>query len=101
MVDGYSLPKLDFFGSVPNGKTYEEKRTNFLNLVSSLEAGLTEIIFHPSVYSENLKSITGSWQQRVWEAEMFADPVVLEYFKENDIVFTNWRDVMKRFRANQ
>ena len=99
MVDSYSLPKLDFFGSVPNGKTYEEKRTNFLQLVSSLEAGLTEIIFHPSVYSENLKTITGSWQQRVWEAELFADPVVLEYFKENDIVFTNWRDIMKRFRS--
>ncbi|NCB06629.1 MAG: ChbG/HpnK family deacetylase [Bacteroidia bacterium] len=101
ILDGYKLPKLDNFGSVPNGKTYEEKRENFFKLVNSLKPGLTELIFHPSVYSENLKSITGSWQQRVWESQLFSDPVVLNFFKENEIIFTNWGDITKRFNRKK
>lgn len=100
-VRDYKLPKLDFFASAPNGKTYEEKRANFIALVKSLPAGLTEIIFHPSVYSENLKTITNSWQQRVWEAELFADPAMQRFFEEEGIIFTNWKEIMKRFNERK
>lgn len=97
----YSLPKLDFFTSVPNGKTYEEKRENFFQLVKNLPNGLTEIIFHPSVQSDKLMSITNSWQQRVWEAELFSDPVVKKFFKDEGIVFTDYIDIMKRFNDSK
>lgn len=100
-MEKYTLPKLDFFTSVPHGDTYEEMRENFFNLVKTLPAGLTEIIFHPSVESDNLKSITNSWQQRVWEAELFSDPVVKKFFKDENIQFTNWIDIMKRFKENK
>lgn len=96
-VDKYRLPKLDNFTSVEPGATYEQKRDNFLALVKSLKPGLTEIIFHPSVQTENLKSITGSWQQRVWEAELFSDPIVIEFFQKEGIIITNWKEIMKRF----
>lgn len=99
MVAGYSLPKLDFFSSAPKADTYAEKVENFKKLVRSLEPGLTEIIFHPSVETDNLRSITGSWQQRVWEAEMFGDPNLIEFFKQEEIIFTNWKEIMERFRA--
>jgi len=46
LIGGYKLPKLDNFTSVPEGSTYEEKRAKFFELVKSLNAGLTEIIFH-------------------------------------------------------
>lgn len=97
MMGEYSLPKLDNFTNVPEGKTYEEKRANFFALVKSLNPGLTEIIFHPSVLTDNLKSITNSWQQRVWESELFADPVVQQFFKDEGIIITNWKEIMKRF----
>ena len=98
-LDQYPLPKLDNFSSVPNGKTYEEKRDNFFALVTSLKPGLTEIIFHPSVETDNLKTITNSWQQRVWEAELFSDPVVKKYFSDNGIILTTWREIMERHQA--
>lgn len=94
----YKLPKLDYFTSVPNGSTYEEKVKNFKNLVQSLKPGLTEIIFHPSVETDNLRTITGSWQQRVWEAKMFSDPDLNKFFETEGIVFTNWNEIMKRFK---
>lgn len=93
----YKLPKLDDFGSVASGSTYEEKREKFFELVKSLKPGLTEIIFHPSVLTENLKTITNSWQQRAWEAEMFSDPVVLDFFEKEGVIHTNWTEIMKRF----
>ncbi|WP_423127056.1 exo-alpha-sialidase [Gaoshiqia sp. Z1-71] len=99
MINAYQLPKLDNFTSVPDGKTYELKRANFLALVNSLNEGLTEIIFHPSVETDKLKSITGSWQQRAWEAQLFADPVVVNYFRYNGILLTTWREVMEKFNA--
>ncbi len=99
LMNAYSLPKLDFFTSVPDGSSYEEKRANFFKLVKSLNSGLTEIVFHPATLSENLKSITGSWQQRVWEGELFADPVVHQFFKDEGIIITNWKEIMAKFDA--
>ncbi len=97
MVAAYKLPKLDNFTGVPKGKTYEEVRGNFFKLVKSLKPGLTEIVFHPSTETENVKTITNSWQQRVWEAQLFTDPVVKQFFKDEGIIFTNWIDIMERF----
>jgi hypothetical protein len=97
LAEDYTLPKLDFFTSAPKGDTYEQKIENFKQLIKSLPPGLTEIIFHPSVNTENLKSITGSWQQRVWEAKMFGDPDLIKFFEEEGIIFTNWKEIMKRF----
>lgn len=99
MISGYKLPNLDNFTSVPEGAAYEEKRSRFFELVNSLNPGLTEIIFHPSLETDNLKSITGSWQQRAWEGELFSDPVVLKFFKDEDIVITNWKEIMARFSS--
>jgi predicted glycoside hydrolase/deacetylase ChbG (UPF0249 family) len=97
-VSEYSLPKLDNFESVQSGDTYEEKINKFFQLVQSLEPGITEIIFHPSVESDSLKKITNSWQQRVWEGKMFADPQVKKFFIEEQILFTSWKDMKKRFK---
>lgn len=97
MTEAYSLPKLDFFTSAPKADTYEEKIESFKELVNNLDSGLTEIIFHPSRLTENLKGITGSWQQRSWEELMFSDPDLIKFFEDQGIIFTNWQEIMERF----
>ena len=98
MQASYSLPKLDDFHSVGEGKTYEEKRQKFFDQLRLFQPGLHEIIYHPSVETEGLKKITNSWQQRVWENRLFTDPVVQQYIKENGIIVTSWKQVMMRFK---
>lgn len=98
LLNKYSLPRLDNFSSVPDGNSYENKRDKFFKLLEFLRPGLTEIIFHPSVETDNLKTITGSWQQRVWEAQLFSDPVVKKFFQDNGIIITTWREIMKRHK---
>lgn len=97
LINNYKLPKLDDFEAVPSGDSYDEVIENFFELVKSLEPGITEIVFHPSTESEGLKHITNSWQQRVWESQMFGDPRVKEFFEEQDVVFTNWKEIMQRW----
>lgn len=98
LIADYKLPKLDDFNAAPGGETYAEKLENFFELVRSLKPGITEIIFHPSVETEGLRRITGSWQQRVWEAEMFGDPQVQQFFEREEILFTNWKEMMARWQ---
>ncbi len=100
-MNDYTLPKVDNFTSAPKADTYEEKVGAFKDLIKSLQPGLTEIIFHPAVESAQLKSITGSWQQRVWEAKMFADPELIQFFKDEGIIFTNWKEIMERFEEKK
>ena len=101
LVNNYSLPKLDFFSSTINGDSYEDKCEKFFGLVKSIPPGLTEIIFHPSELTDNLKTITNSWQQRSWESQMFADPKVKAFLEDEGIIFTNWKDIMKRFKERK
>ena len=43
--------------------------------------------------------MTDKWQDRVWEAQLLSDPAVREFLKQQDIVLTNWHEIMKRFEA--
>jgi predicted glycoside hydrolase/deacetylase ChbG (UPF0249 family) len=101
VLSGYALPRLDDFHSVVEGKTYEEKRQKFFDQLRLFEPGLNEIIYHPSVETEGLKKITNSWQQRVWEDRLFGDPVVQRFIKDNDIIVTDWKEVMARFKKGR
>ncbi len=100
VLAGYTLPKLDDFHSMVEGKTYEAKREKFFEQLRLFQPGLNEIIYHPSVETECLKKITDSWQQRVWENRLFADPVVQQFIKDNEIIVTNWKEVMARFKEH-
>jgi len=93
----YAQPRLDDFQSIGSAPTYEQKKKDFFNLVSALQPGLIEIIFHPAVASEQLKQITNSWQQRVWEGQLFSDPEVKRFLQDQEVVFTNWIEVMDRY----
>lgn len=98
----YKLPKLDDFHGVQGGaKSYEEKRQQFYAQVKSFRPGLNEIIFHPSELTEGLKRITGSWQQRAWESQLFADPEVQEFLKGEDFILTDWKEVMRRWKERR
>ena len=97
-INDYKMPKLDFYSYVPKGKSYDEVKQNFFGMVNSLDPGLVQVFFHPSVFSERLKTITNSWQQRVWEAQLFSDPEVKKFLNDNGIIVTNWIDVFARYK---
>lgn len=69
MVDTlYSYP----FSPLP-GETYASFKQEIQKLLYALPEGVSEIYFHPSVESEEVKGICGSWQRRVWEYRLLLD----------------------------
>jgi len=44
-----------------------------------------------------LKEITDSWQQRVWEGQLFSDQKVIDFLREEQIIFTTWKELMERY----
>jgi hypothetical protein len=35
-------------------------------------------------------------KQHVWEAQLYSDPVVKQFFEYNDIIITTWKEITKR-----
>ena len=85
-------------------KTIKKRYNNTLNKLS--KSKITHILYGFSKEDiikdfEKLKSITGSWQQRGWEGDLFADPVVIKFLKDEGIIITDWKEIMKRFEARK
>ena len=98
LFDAYPLPKVDDLRLLEHGDSYAAKKEAFLNLVRELPPGLTQIAMHPAVESDALKRIVPDWQQRVWEAQLLADPDVRAALAGEGTVITNWREMMSRFQ---
>lgn len=98
MLTKYPSAKLDYF-TYPRTKSsasYEERRDEFMVQLSKLKPGITCMIIHPSIYSPELRSITGSAKTRAWEYKVFADPKVRKLIKDEKIELVTWRDLAKR-----
>lgn len=99
LVDSYRLPKVDDLKFLPTAETAEEKRRLTMELFASLSTGLTQIAAAPAVHSQALERIDTRWQQRVWEMELLSDPKLKEQLQAENVIFTNWREIMDRFHG--
>ena len=77
-------------------KSYETYRDTILKIWTDIpEDGVTETFIHPSVESDELKGITGRWQDRVWEYELMKDPYTHKYLKEHGVELISYRELIK------
>lgn len=75
-------------------ESYEVYRDTILKIWTDIpENGVTETFIHPSVESDELKSITGRWEDRVWEYKLMKDPYVHEFLKAHGVVLINYRQL--------
>jgi hypothetical protein len=97
LIANYPLPKLDDLQLFPMAASYEQTRDAFCELLTVLPPGLTQIVCRPAVESEGMKRLTPEWQQRAWTAQALADEKVRDTIASQQIIFTNWRELMQRF----
>ncbi len=97
LIAHYPLPKLDDMRFVPDAKSYEQKREEFLGLVKELPPGLTQILLHPADHTKALERVSPRWKNRLWEAELLQDSAVHEMLDEEQVILTNWREILQRF----
>ncbi len=76
-------------------KSYETYRDTILKIWTDLPDGVTETFIHPSVESDELKSITSRWQDRVWEYQLMKDPYTHKYLKDHGVELISYRELIK------
>ncbi|CAM2986242.1 polysaccharide deacetylase family protein [Paenibacillus sediminis] len=88
---------LDYLLGLPfqevEGETYETFRYSMASLLHSLKPGVSEIILHPSVVTDELQAINPHFKKRGMEFELFRDPFIKQVIKEEGIHMIRWRDL--------
>ena len=108
------FPMLDAFIAVPATgkpcKPYKEKKDLFKSFVENkkknpffVNNGITELFFHPTVDMSAEELIMGrdKWCERVYEGRLFSDPEIIQFFHDKQIIFTNWKEMMRRYKARK
>ena len=74
----------------------EEKTEKFIALLKELKPGVTEILFHASIPTEDFPLITSSSQARLADARALTDPAVKKLIQERGIILTTWKELKER-----
>lgn len=74
--------------------SYEKYRERMLYLWTHIPDGITETFVHPTKESDEIKAITGSWRDRVWEYRLMKDPETEKYLNAHGVELISYRDLM-------
>ena len=74
----------------------EQKTEKFIALLKELKPGVTEIIFHASIPTDDFPLITSSSAARLADTRALTDPVVRQVIKERGIILTTWKELKER-----
>ena len=90
------LPVIDDLQTDSYGWKAEEKTARFLALLKELKPGVTEILFHASIPTEDFPLITSSSAARLADARALTDPAVKQLIQERGIILTTWKELKAR-----
>jgi hypothetical protein len=97
------FPRVDRYCRIPYGGSYEATRDRLAAFLDELvEArGITMLLFHPTYQGSLLEISTNSWEKRVWDTELFADPQIAAFFEGDPppVETTTWREMTDRYAA--
>jgi chitin disaccharide deacetylase len=94
------LPVIDdLHGRSYNWTTGEANIEGFSSLLRELKPGITEVIVHCAIRSDNFPRITDSYPQRDGNRIGLTSEEVKRVIEEEDIILTDWRELMARRRA--
>jgi predicted glycoside hydrolase/deacetylase ChbG (UPF0249 family) len=93
------MPLLDRLVTGVEGKTYEERKREYHEVLRSLKPGVTQIIIHPALLSPELEAIAGTAVQRDADVKVFTDPDTKALIEQQDIKLVTWRELGRKLRA--
>ena len=93
------LPVIDDLHTGSYGWPPEQKTKRLADLLRSLQPGVTEILFHASVPTDDFPQVTASSESRHADTRALTSPEVKRAIEERGIVRTTWRELMRRRQA--
>ncbi len=77
---------------MPKYSGYESVKDYYLELIPQLKPGVTEVYIHPSLATDAMRGITGSWNKRYQEYRVFYDdPEIRELLKKHQVYLIGYR----------
>lgn len=99
IADMFEVPIIDYliYPECPHEmyKDYETFKNYVINRLTKIPDGVTEVYIHPAVESDEIKSITSRWWNRVWEYKVFSDPQTRKILESEGIELINYGDLVK------
>jgi len=74
----------------------EDKPEKLMALLAELKPGVTEILFHASLPTEDFPLITGSSEARRADLKALTDPRLKKRIQEGGIILTTWKELKAR-----
>ncbi len=74
---------------------YEHYREQILKIWTDIPNGITETFIHPCKEDDEVKTIMGGWQYRVWEYNIINDPKTHEYLKDHGVELIDYHDIVQ------
>lgn len=84
---------LIFPESIKTGESYEEFKKNFIDYLINIPEGISETYVHPAMPTDEMKSITGTWQRRYWEYLVMKDPETHKAFEVSGVKLISYREL--------
>lgn len=91
------LPVLDDLVTQPTkAADYDGRKRELIELLRTMQPGVTQIIVHCTATTEVFQHISGSGPARQAELNLMLNPEVRSFIKDQGIVLTTWRELKTR-----
>jgi predicted glycoside hydrolase/deacetylase ChbG (UPF0249 family) len=90
------LPVLDDLHTGSYGWKPEDKTEQLLGLLKELKPGVTELLFHSSIPTDEFPLITTSSESRHADTKALTAPAIRKLIQERGIILTTWKELMQR-----
>ena len=90
------LPVIDDLHTDSYAWKPEEKTEKLLTVLKELKPGITEILFHSSIPTDDFPLITTSSQSCLADTKALTDPAVKKLIQERGIILTTWKELKER-----
>jgi chitin disaccharide deacetylase len=93
------LPMLDYLLQFYGGDIPEQRKQLYLDQISQIKPGVTELIIHCGVDNEELRHITNSAARRDQDRQIFTDPKTAEFIAKQGVKTVSWKELHRRARS--
>ncbi|WP_028610703.1 polysaccharide deacetylase family protein [Paenibacillus harenae] len=103
LADSKGVVILDYLVGLPfqlqEGETYDSLKADMLELLKGLRPGVTELIIHPSIVTEELLAFHFQPEKRGMELELFRDDDIKDTLRDEGIRIIRWSELQKLQRS--
>ena len=90
------LPVLDDIDTSSYGMKTDDKLDDVIEVIRNLKPGITWFNVHPTMPTEEGRTITGDRELLWGDYNALVDPRLMEVIEEEGIVLTSWKEMMER-----